>query len=353
VDGARKGEQMMHVFLIAVAIVALVVIGGAAVQSYATRRDERKNPPPGELVDIGGHRLHLFERGEGSPTIVFESGLMATVLTWNDALPDLSRNNRVVCYDRAGLGWSDPGPLPRTAGVIADELRQLLTVSGNNPPFVLVGHSFGGLTMMQFAARHAEEVAGLVLIDPVMPAEWNPPSEQDRKRMETGSKLLGRAAIFAHLGWIRFVAFVIRNSSKTLGSAFIKIFSKGAPKEDQKTSSPLFWNLPQRERDMARVFWVQPKFCATISSQLENLPQSAREIPLSGALDGKPLVVISAKTTPPARLEEHIRTAQRSTRGKHLIAERSGHWIMIDEPRLVIGAIQEIVKEASIPKGGE
>src|SRR5947208_13909012 len=106
---------------------------------------------------------------------------MSTVLSWSNLQRELTESYRVVSYDRAGLGWSDLGPMPRTADRIVDELHRLLQQAAIPPPYVLVGHSFGGLTMPLFAARFPEEVAGMVLVDPVAPSEWNPPSEHDRK----------------------------------------------------------------------------------------------------------------------------------------------------------------------------
>src|SRR5918994_1877593 len=104
-------------------------------------------PPPGALVDIGSHRLHLNCSGDGSPSIIFDAALGGSSISWSLVQPRVSQLARTCSYDRAGFGWSDAGPLPRTAGRIADELRQLLRRADVAPPYVLVGHSFGGLVM--------------------------------------------------------------------------------------------------------------------------------------------------------------------------------------------------------------
>ena len=191
-----RGEGLLIQILIWIfAAVLLGAMAGAIYQKIGLRRDSWIHPPPGRFVDLGTHRLHLLEKGQGSPTIVLEAGLMSTVLSWSEIQSTLSQSYRVVSYDRAGLGWSDLGPMPRTADRMVEELHTLLQRAAIPPPYVLVGHSFGGLTMPLFAARYPEETAGVVLVDPVAPAEWNPPSEQDRKRAEIGATVSRRADV--------------------------------------------------------------------------------------------------------------------------------------------------------------
>jgi pimeloyl-ACP methyl ester carboxylesterase len=219
-----------------------------------------------------------MEEGRGSPTIILEAGLMSTILSWTSIRRELARSYRVVSYDRAGLGWSDPGPLPRTAERMVDELHSLLERAAIPPPYLLVGHSFGGLTMPLFAARYPKETAGMVLVDPVAPVEWNPPSEQDRRRAEIGSIVCRRAAALSHVGIIRFVAFLLTSRARNVANRLVRLISRGTPAESGSVSSPWFWNLPADERKMASVFWLQQKFCNTIASQLDNMPASAARV---------------------------------------------------------------------------
>ena len=118
---------------------------------------------------MGTHRLHLRCSGEGTPAVVFDAALGASSLSWSLVQPAIARMTCACAYDRAGLGWSDAGPLPRTAGRSADELYDLLRREAVPGPYVLVGHSFGGLVMRLFESRHASETAGLVLIEPAIP----------------------------------------------------------------------------------------------------------------------------------------------------------------------------------------
>jgi len=328
-------------FFVCVLAAALL---GALFQALGARRDRKHFPPPGRLVDVGGYRLHLLESGSSDLTIVFEAGLMSTVLSWSNLQRELAQSYRVISYDRAGLGWSDLGPMPRTADRIVDELHALLQEAAIAPPYILVGHSFGGLTMPLFAARFPDETAGMVLVDPVVAAEWNPPSEHDRKLTRIGAQVCRRAALLSRIGLIRFVAFLLTTRAAKVAAHLVRLISRGAPSESGSVSSPWFAALPANERTMASVFWVQEKFAQTIASQLENLPVSAAQITERDSVRDKPVVILSARTAPERRREEHAAAAARAPLGSHVIAEKSNHWIMQDEPELVIRAIERVVE---------
>jgi len=336
----------IHTLIWICGLLFLAVLAGIIYQKIGLRKDSEKYPPPGAFVDLGTHRLHLLDEGQGSPTIVLESGLMSTVLSWTETQQALAQSYRVISYDRAGLGWSDPGPMPRTAERIVDELHSLLERAAIPPPYVLVGHSFGGLTMPLFAARNPEQTAGMVLVDPVVPAEWNPPSQPDRKRMEIGSTVCRRAGFLCRIGVIRFVVFLFTSGAREFAGRLVRLISREAPVESGSASSPWFWNLPAGERTMAAIFWVQEKFCETIASQLENLPRSAARVAEFWNFCSQPVVIISAASTTPKRREEHAAIAQRLPRGRHLFADQSTHWIMQDQPDLVFAAIREVAQSA-------
>ena len=334
----------MHMMAWGLGIVLAAVLLGVTYQMLGTLRDEKAYPPPGRLVDLGTHRLHLVESGHGSgPTVVLEAGLMSTVLSWTALQRKLARSSRVVSYDRAGLGWSDIGPMPRTAERIAGELHELLKRAAIAPPYVLVGHSFGGLTMPVFAALFPKDVAGMVLVDPVAPSEWNPPSAHAQKLTRIGAKVCLRAALLARVGAIRFVAFLITSGAKSVASKMVRLISREAPNEAGSVSSPWFWALPDEEKAMARVFWPQRKFALTIASQLENLPASAGMAASLSNLCEKPVAILSAGTASENRRKAHAETAKRLPDGTHIVGGRSGHWIMQDEPELVIRAIEEVL----------
>lgn len=333
---------MLHVLIWIAAILLIAAAAGMLYETWGTRKDARVYPPPGRMVDLGTHRLHVLEKGSGPYTVLLEAGLMSTVLSWSGLQEELSKSHRVVSYDRAGLGWSDLGPMPRTADRIVEELHLMLERAGIPAPYVLVGHSFGGLTMPLFATRYPQETLGVVLVDGVAPAEWNPPSEHDRKLTRVGAKVCRRAAILSRLGVIRFVAFLLTTGAKGLAGRLVRLISRGTPAQSGTVSSPWFWALPANERAMAGVFWIKEKFALTIASQLENLPVSAAQLSEAGYREDKPTVIVSASTSPQRRREEHAALAKRLALGHQVTAKESDHWIMQAQPELIVEAIERV-----------
>jgi pimeloyl-ACP methyl ester carboxylesterase len=334
---------LLHVLAWILVLAILGVASGVIYQIIGIRRDRKTHPPPGRFVDLGTHRLHLYETGNGSPTVILEAGLMSTVLSWTELQRELCKSLRVVSYDRAGLGWSELGPMPRTADRIVEELHLALGRAGIPPPYLLVGHSFGGLTMPLFAARFPGEVAGMVLVDPVAPVEWDPPSEHDQKLSRIGAKVCRRAAILARIGVLRMVASLLDSPLKKPAGRLVRLISRGTPADAGSVSSPWFFALPPKERAMASVFWVQPKFALTIASQLENLPVSAAKLGQLGGFCDKRVAILTARTASARRRNAHAAMAKRLPLAEHLVVTESNHWIMQHNPELVIRAIQSVI----------
>src|SRR4051794_9991798 len=166
---AIKGAKMRRILSrAAVAAVAwtLAMSCGPAAADDGPEFDPKAHPPPGKLVDVGGWRLHLDYAGSGGPAVVFSSGSGDFSFDWALVQPEVARFARACAYDRAGDAWSDPGPIPRTMRQDAYELHTLLERAGIAPPYVLVGHSYGGLLVRVYAERYPDEVAGMVLVDP-------------------------------------------------------------------------------------------------------------------------------------------------------------------------------------------
>lgn len=141
--------------------------------------DALKNPP-GQRLNVGGYKLHINCQGEGRPVVILDAGVGGFSLEWQAVQSSLARQTKVCAYDRAGYGWSDMGPLPRTTARVGQELHTLLHKARLNPPYVLVGHSFGGYSVQYFARTWSDEVAGLVLVDSSHPeqVERLPPTDQ-------------------------------------------------------------------------------------------------------------------------------------------------------------------------------
>jgi pimeloyl-ACP methyl ester carboxylesterase len=148
-----------------IVVLLVLAVAGAIYQAIATMRAERAYPPPGDMVDVGGYSLHIDCVGHGSPTVLLDGGSGDFSAQWVWVQREVSDTTRVCAYDRAGMGWSEMGSEPRDAKQITSELHTLLSKAGIGGPYVLVGHSFGGLSMLTYAARYPEEVAGVALVD--------------------------------------------------------------------------------------------------------------------------------------------------------------------------------------------
>ena len=342
---------MLSIVAWAFGLSVLAVVLGIVYQYAGTRRDQKRHPPPGRMVDLGTHRLHLYESGDKGPTVLLESGLMSTVLSWTELQQELSKTYRVVSYDRAGLGWSELGPMPRTAERIVDELHLGLERAGIAPPYILVGHSFGGLTMPLFAARFPDEVTGMVLIDAVTPGEWDPPSEQDARNSRIGAKVCRRAAVLGRIGVIRLVAALLNSPLREMAAHLVRLISRGTPANAGTVSSPWFFALPPNERNMAAIFWIQPKFALTIASQLENLPVSAKQVGEHQKFCDKKVVFLTAGSSSARRRDGHAAIAGRLPLGEHVMVEESNHWIMQRNPELVVRALESVSAPMAAAKG--
>ncbi len=195
---------------------------------------------PGRLIDVGGFRLHLHCSGSGRPAVVMDSALAGSSISWSLIQPDVSRLTRACSYDRAGFGWSDAGPMPRTAGRVADELRVLLERGGVAPPFVLVGHSFGGLVMRIFAARYRSDVSGLVLVDPAHPEDWVTPAPKEQIRIDRGIKLCRSGATAARFGAARLVSGLVTFGLFGVARGLATVVSRGGlSREDEGVLAPV------------------------------------------------------------------------------------------------------------------
>jgi pimeloyl-ACP methyl ester carboxylesterase len=158
-------SRMRGVPLAIAAMAAFVMLAGVTFQSVATALERRQFLHPGRLVDVGGHQLHIYCVGDGSPTVVLESPAAVPSVAWGWVQSELSQTTRVCSYDRSGLGWSEAGDRGYEPARVPDELHALLESAGERSPFVMVGHELGATFARGFATRFRHETAALVLVD--------------------------------------------------------------------------------------------------------------------------------------------------------------------------------------------
>ena len=303
---------------LAVCILAALA-AGTIYQFVSTNLDESNYPPPGQILDVEGRSIHLNCTGEGSPTVVLESGLGGGSLDWGLVQPEVAMFSRVCSYDRAGIAWSSSSDGPRDAIKITDELHKLLGAAHIAPPFVLVGHSIGGVYVQMFAARFHNEVAGVVLID-----------SSHESQLSRISGIPG------------FVPYLAK-ASAPIGIARIVNNLEDAPNFSPEAKAKRA-ALYSRNASV----YASADEMSAISDSLAQL----RDAPMR--LGDKPLFVLSRGlregTSPEieaAWRELQIELADRSSNGKLVIAEKSGHYIHFSEPELVVDAIRKVVRATS------
>lgn len=187
-----KGSRTM--FLWFIAALMILAAGGTVYQALATARDNRAYPSPGQMVDIGSRRLHLVTLGEdtGQPTVILEAGMASFSSNWYWVQNELAAETRVVAYDRAGLGGSDPAPAGQDAYDSAADLHAALEAAGILGPYVVAGHSYGGLVVRAFTDLYPEEVVGMVLVDGSHPDQWSQmPASRNGRLNATSNKVTG------------------------------------------------------------------------------------------------------------------------------------------------------------------
>ncbi len=309
------------------------------------RRPGWQERAPGQLISIGTHRLHLSCAGTGVPPVVFDAALAGSVLSWTFVQPEIAKLTRACAYDRAGHGWSDAGPLPRTLEQIAAELHELLHAAGVPPPFVLVGHSYGGLVVRVYAAQYPDEVCGLVLVDPAHPKDWVTVNDRELRRLEAGVTLCRRGAVAAHLGLARLVSVLVSLGALRVARACVGLVGGGMLHRAQEEIIAPVYRLPAAQRSPLKHMWTRPEFFQAVGSQIETIrDDAARFIDKSERGYGNmPLAVISASNPEPSRRYDQDKLAALSSRGRHFVAVHSGHWVPLDEPETVIQAIRYVL----------
>jgi pimeloyl-ACP methyl ester carboxylesterase len=299
-----------------------------------------KHPPPGRIVSAAGTRFHVHELGAGAPPVILEAGVAATSLSWSLVQREAAKFARVFAYDRAGLGWSDGIEAPRTPRLLSEELHQLLRAASIDGPYILVGHSFGGLIAERFAIDHPAEVAGLVLVDALSPAEFCPLTEQKRQMLGRGVRLSRRGATLARIGVVRACLNLALKGNRFFPKLAARASSGTGGQGLTARLAGEIGKLPRDTWPLVAGHWGMPKSFESMARYLERLPESCAEM-ANARLPDVPTIVISAAANtagPGVMLPPGTR---------FVTASRSGHWIQLDEPELVVQAIRDLLGPGS------
>ncbi len=318
------------------ALIALPV-AGRLYQCLGERRDARRWPPPGRIIS----GFHVLDSGGSGPPVVLEAGIAASSASWKLVQDALSGSFRVISYDRRGLGYSEPASSPRTLDQLLSELDFVVEAAQVGKPFVLAGHSFGGLMARHYAARFPEKVHALVLLDPLEPFEWSPLSDVRGRMLGRGVTLSRRGATLARWGVVRLGLDLLLLGSRRL-TTMLAVAASGKGSEVTRRLAGEIQKLPPEVWPRVKSHWCLPRSFSTMAEYLERLPEYCRAELDEEPLRRIPVHVLSGGTTPPLVVEAHQRWAQQSRGGTHQVVPDSGHWLQLDAP----GEVSDIIRRA-------
>ena len=330
--------------------VAGLVVAGVLYQAIGAARDRRRFGAPGAFASVGSHRLHYRCDGAGTPAVILEAGIAASSLTWSRVQPVIARETRVCSYDRAGLAWSEPASSARSTAALVSELRALVTGADIPPPYVLVAHSFGALIIRAFARAHPSEVAGLVFVDPLHPEEWCDPSPNQRQNASR-----------------RHLPVAARRGAR---AAWCRALLPGAAQRRRARSAPTVQppvrpqgrgaaRAPGRRGAEAAAGGAAVGAGALVAS--ESVPRDVaaprrrcpRALRISRGAPTRSAIFLwwCCRLDLVPRMAGRRRGACRaSSNGRHIVSPRSGHWIHLDDPDLVIQAIRDVITSRRIER---
>jgi pimeloyl-ACP methyl ester carboxylesterase len=326
--------------------IAAILAAGFFYQSLGAWRDRRRFTRAGRWVEIGGgQKLFVVEKGTGAPAVLFEAGITATNLNWRHIQDKVAGFTATAAYDRSGLGWSSPCCSRRTPGNISAELHTMLASAGIEPPYILVGHSFGGLCVQRYAALYPEEVAGLVLVDPMRCEEWPPLNPDKQSMINRGRRLSAYAVPVARFGLLRLVINSLLGRSSGLPGRIAKEGGLGG-RHVLKRLTDEVGKMPREIWPVIAAHWSRPEYYLGMQRYVSAVPDTVSEMCQAEPIRDIPVLVLTPGSSVP--LSEQC-LAKIGNNVRQVIAEESAHWIHLDEPDLVVDSIRTMVSNVSRP----
>lgn len=318
-----------RIISIVMLVILILVLGTGIAGAIAKSTLVRQYPAPGQLVDVGGYKMHINCMGQGSPTVILAAGTADFSVTWTYVQPGGAKLTRVCAYDRAGMGWSEPSSAPRTTDATVEELHTLLVNAGVPGPYVLVGHSLGGMHMRAYAHRYPEEVAGLIQVDSL---------HEDQVALDSAFTKANQN------GARQFRMLALLNSTGLMALVPQSVPNLGLPDDVYAQWQAVLATTPYFETTIAEL----------LSMEGNCLQMRALDITSFGDL---PLIVLSAgrrgivASLTAAENQQYRdvwealqpKLAALSSAGKQIVVEKSGHMIPLEEPDYVIDAIREML----------
>jgi pimeloyl-ACP methyl ester carboxylesterase len=306
-------------------LVAVLLLGAVAYEHLAAWRDQRVLSQVGRSVDVGGRTLNIHCIGAGTPIVIFESGRTAPGYVWTPAQRAVSEFTRACWYDRAGLGWSDPGPDPSWGDAAAHDLHRLTTNAGLHPPFVLVGASFGGYIIRLYNHAYPGEIAGIVFADAAHEDAGTIAGMPHRERPHLPRSVIrGLSIVFGRFGMMRMVA--------------------RDPGPNPQHWSPQEWDVLRRLRRQRTVLVADAQTGPErATADVVRSAGTLGDVPLIVLTQGKAPADSSALAVQQGWIGLQHRLAQLSSRGRQIIVKESGHGIPMEAPDAIVVAVRQIV----------
>jgi pimeloyl-ACP methyl ester carboxylesterase len=300
------------------------------------------------MIEVEGQRLHVVGEGQGRPTVLFESGIAASSLSWTRVLADVAEFTAARAYDRAGLGWSPRAEHRRTVARLLREMRGVLTKTAASGPYILVGHSFGAFLVCAYASQHEGDVAGLVLLDP--PSDWHEITRERASLLWGGIQLARIGGLLARLGVVRVCLALLAGGAPGVPRHVARMFGSTTARTLERLVGEVR-KLPPEVHPVVQALWCQPKCFRAMADHFAVLEETASVVAAIRSLPDVPLVIISSGDQPPDTIARHRQLAHLSSQSRHVIAAKSGHWIQFDEPDLVVATIREVVERVRSTTG--
>lgn len=342
-EPARKRRSCLgclgRTALAALTFLVVILVAGAIYQAAASASDSRTYPPPGQLYEVGDYKLHLYCTGEGSPAVILEAGAGSPSSSWFLVQEKVAQFTRVCSYDRPGFGWSEPASAPLSGEQVATNLRQLLQTAGIPGPYILVGHSAGGVYARSFARQYPADVLGLVLVDSSHESQnlrFPPKFQQYSERQSLSNRLCQYLSPFGAIRLSRLWHRMLPESvvSTDWGEAAMATMYRtpfcAAAYDEMLTFSRLF-SQPDGPASLGDL----PLIVLSAGGTFDNIPEATVKAIGRDVLAQMELVSQG--------LQQELVSV--STQGEQVIAEQSSHYIQWDQPDLVIDAIRKLVEQ--------
>jgi pimeloyl-ACP methyl ester carboxylesterase len=314
-----QAKTRMGGVLAALTLVLTVVIAlGIGYEQVERQRERERLPQVGRSVDVGGRTLNIYCSGEGSPAVILESNALTPGYSWVFIQREIAKVTLACWYDRAGYGWSDPAPPPHTSTVSATDLHKLLEGAGLQPPYLLVGDGFGSLNVRVYSGLYPGDVAGMILVDPVVEQE---------ERMGLASR------VPFHLGYPPDL--VLRTVSRI---GLMRLLHQGNPRDPAPTG------LTPAERAILSGLEREPKLRAAFLAE-QGFSASLEEVRSAGGLGNRPLIVLRSEESLTGPEEETAWLARLTTHGRQIVVKGTVHSTQNEAPEAVIEAVRGVVAE--------